>query len=104
MTTPGLIALLDLSTSTSDRPDAIARLERERPTIEAMPGCIRFRVFASRTDDREITVVHEWADPGSFDGYLASSSFARSGEVLRPILVAAPTSRRYRVELIEMVG
>ncbi len=47
--------------------------------------------------------VHEWTDQASFDRYLASDAFQRSGEILRPILLAAPTSRRFLVELIETV-
>lgn len=103
MTTPGFIALLDLSTTAADRPDAIAQLDRERPVVEAMPGCVGFRAYEGRDDDLAITVVHEWTDQAAFDRYLASDAFKRSSEVLRPILTTAPTSRRFLVELIETV-
>lgn len=101
MTTPGFIALLDLTTSSADRPDALAQLDRERPVVEVMSGCIGFRAFPNRDDDVGVTVIHEWVDRASFDAYLGSDAFARSGQILRPLLTAAPTSRRFVVELIE---
>ena len=69
-----------------------------------MPGCVAFRVFASRQSDTSITVLHEWIDQPSFDAYLASEEFARSGEMLRPMMTGAPSSRRFRVELVETVA
>lgn len=103
MTHPSFIALLDLSTAAADRPMAIAQLDDERPTVEAMSGCVGFRVFPARDDEFGITVIHEWADQASFDCYLESDAFRRSSEILRPILISPPTSRRFRVELIETV-
>jgi quinol monooxygenase YgiN len=104
MTTPCFIAILDFSTSASDRPTALAQLERERPAVTDMPGCLGFRFFSSRQDDTGITVLHEWTDQASFDAYLASEPFARSGQVLRPMMTGTPSSRRFRVELVESVA
>jgi quinol monooxygenase YgiN len=103
MTTPTFIAILDFSTAAADRPAAIAQLEREQPVVTAMPGCLAFRVFPDGADTG-VTVLHEWADQASFDGYLASEAFARSGAVLRPMMTGASTSRRFRVELLEAVA
>jgi len=104
MTTPSFIAILDFSTTAADRPAAIAQLEREQHAVSAMPGCVAFRVFSSRQSDTGITLLHEWIDQESFDAYLASDSFARSGEVLRPMMTGAPSSRRFRVKLVETVA
>lgn len=104
MTTPTFIAILDFSTAATDRPTAIAQLERERPGVTAMAGCIAFRAFAGRENDTDITVLHEWIDQASFDAYLASDAFTRSGEVLRPLMIGAPVSRRFRVELLQTVA
>jgi len=98
------IAILDLTTAAADRPAALAQLDAEHAQIRAMPGNLAFRVYASRCDDTAITVVHEWDDEASFAGYLGSDSFARSGEVLRPIMAGAPVSRRFHAELRETVG
>ena len=38
-----------------------------------------------------------------FDAYLASPPFARSGEVLRPMMTGVPLSRRFDASLIESV-
>jgi quinol monooxygenase YgiN len=99
-----LIAILDFDTAATDRPAALAQLDRERGEVRAMPGNLAFRVYASREDDTRITVVHEWADEASFAGYLGSDSFTRSGEVLRPIMTGTPVSRRFRADLLETVA
>jgi quinol monooxygenase YgiN len=104
MTTPSFIAILDFSTAATDRPLAIAQLERERPVVNSMPGCVAFRVFTDRQSDTGITVVHEWVDHASFDRYLASDAFLRSGEILRPLMTEPPSSRRFRVESVETVA
>jgi quinol monooxygenase YgiN len=99
-----LIAILDFSTAATDRPAALAQLDREHDQVSAMPGNVAFRVYASRQDGTGITVVHEWDDEASFAGYLASDSFARSGEVLRPMMTGALVSRRFHAELFETVA
>jgi quinol monooxygenase YgiN len=104
MTTPSFIAILDFSTAVADRPAAIAQLERERPVVNAMPGCVAFRVFADRQNDTGVTVLHEWTNKTSFDHYLASDAFARSGEILRPMMSGTPSSRRFHVESVEVVA
>jgi quinol monooxygenase YgiN len=104
MTSPSFIAILDFSTAAADRPTAIAQLEREQPAVDAMPGCLGFRAFASHQSDTAITVLHEWTDQASFDQYLASDAFGRSGEILRPLMTGTPSSRRFRVELVETVA
>ena len=69
-----------------------------------MPGNVAFRVYANRGDDTRVTIVHEWEDAASFDGYQGSESFARSGALLRPMMTGAPVSRRFRAALLETVA
>ena len=68
-----------------------------------MPGNVAFRVYASGEDQGGVTVVHEWDDEASFGGYLESDSFARLGQMIRPLMTGAPVSRRFRAELLETV-
>ncbi len=98
------IAILDFATTAADRSAALAQLDAEHAEVRAMPGNLAFRVYASRSDDTTVTVVHEWDDETSFAGYLGSDSFARSGEVLRPIMTGTPVSRRFHADLLETVG
>jgi len=98
------IAIVDVYTDPRDRAEALAQLAGERPAVRAMPGCLDFRVFASRDDERQVAIVHEWVDEASFARYIASAEFARSGEVIRPLLVAPPVSRRFQAELVETVN
>ncbi|GLW95009.1 putative quinol monooxygenase [Actinokineospora globicatena] len=96
------IAILDFKAT--DRPTALAQLDEEGDRVRAMPGNVAFRVYASRADDAAVAVVHEWDDEASFAGYLRSGSFARLGEVLRPMMVEAPVSRRFDADLLETVA
>lgn len=99
-----LIAIVDFTTAAADRAAALGHLDAERERILAMPGNIAFRVFASREDEGRVTILHEWEDEASFDGYLASDSFARIGETVRPMFAGAPVSRRLRAQLLETVA
>jgi quinol monooxygenase YgiN len=99
-----IIVILDLSTTGADRPKALAQLDAEQDRVRALPGNLAYRVFASRADATSVTVVHEWADQESLRGYLESDSFRRSGEVVRPLMVGAPVSRRFQAELLETVA
>ena len=98
------IAILDFSTAATDRPAVLARFDEEGDGIRAMPGNIAFRVYAARENDTAVAVVHEWDDEASFAAYLRSDSFARSGEVIRPLMIGAPVSRRFRADLLETVA
>lgn len=98
---PSFIAILDLTTAAENRPSALSQLQAEQPVVRALPGSIAFRVYAAPDNDTDLAVVHEWADEAAFDGYLASESFDRFGTGLRPLLTAAPRSRRFRAELAE---
>ena len=98
-----LIAILDLHTTTVQRPVALAQLDDEREEIRAMPGNLDFRVYAARDDEEAVVVIHEWADEASFAAYLSSDAFARSGAVLRPLVTEPPVSRRFRAALLETV-
>lgn len=98
------IAIVDFRTAAGDRPAALAQLDGEADRVRAMPGNIAFRVYAAREDDTAVTIVHEWEDEASFVGYSKSDSFARFGEVIRPMMVAAPVSRRFRADLLQTVA
>ncbi len=98
------IAIVDFGTAATDRATALHHLDVEGAQVRAMPGNVAFRVYASREDDSRVTIVHEWEDEESFDGYVGSATFARSGEAIRPMMVGAPVSRRFRAELLETVA
>ncbi len=95
------IAIVDFRTAASDRPAALAQLDGEADRVRAMPGNIAFRVYAAREDDTAVTIVHEWEDEPSFAGYSKSDSLAQFGKVIRPMMVAAPVSRRFRADLLQ---
>lgn len=98
------IAIVDFDTAAADRPAALARLDRERDHVRAMPGNIAYRVYASRENETGVTIVHEWSDEEAFARYAKSDSFARFGETLRPLMTGAPVSRRFAAELLETVA
>lgn len=98
------IAIVDFRTAATDRPTALAQFDRERHRVRAMPGNIAFRVYAAREDDTAVAVVHEWDDEASWADYLRSDSFAQFGEVIRPLMIEAPVSRRFHADLLETVA
>jgi quinol monooxygenase YgiN len=98
------IAILDFRTAATDRTAALAQFDGEADRVRVMPGNIAFRVYAAREDDTAVAVVHEWDDEASFTGYLRSDSFAQLSEVIRPMMIAAPVSRRFRADLLETVA
>jgi quinol monooxygenase YgiN len=98
------INIVDFSTAATDRPAALAELDGERGRVQAMPGSLAFRVYASREDETRATLVSEWEDQASFDAYQNSDSFARLGQVIRPMMTGAPVSRRFQAELVETVA
>lgn len=98
-----LIAILDFEVAPARLPAALDQLLAEMPVVREMQGNIAFRPFADPLADTKITLVHEWEHRSDFDTYLASPCFARSGEVLRPMMIAAPISRRFEASLIEKV-
>lgn len=98
------IAMVDFRTAASDRAAVLACFDREGARVRGMAGNVGFRVYAGRDDDGAVSVVHEWEDEGAFAGYLGSESFARLGESIRPMMVGAPASRRFRAELVETVA
>jgi quinol monooxygenase YgiN len=99
-----IIAVVDLVTSASDRALALARLDGERDAVRAMPGNVSYRVYASREDEEQTTLIHAWQDESALAGYLASDVFAGLGAVLRPVMTGAPVSRRFRVETMETIA
>ena len=99
-----LIAILDFDVAPDQRDAAMDQLFAEVPSVRAMPGNIAFRPFADPHLDGRVTLVHEWEDEAAFQAYVSGPSFARSGEVLRPMMTTPPTSRRFRAELIETVA
>jgi quinol monooxygenase YgiN len=101
---PVFIAIVDFETAAADRATALDLLDAHRGQISTTPGNLSYRVYASREDGSRITIVHEWEDEASFDGYQKSASFAHVGEAIQPIMVGAPVSRHFRAELLETVA
>lgn len=99
-----LIAHVVFAVDETQRQSALAALITEADTVRAMPGCIAFMPFADPTDPQKVGIVHEWETVEQFRAYAQSPGFAASGQVLRPIMVDRPTSRRFDATLIESVN
>lgn len=98
-----LIAIIDVSVAATDCARAIDQLQREADAVRRMPGNINFRVFGACDNGTDITILHEWEDMHSFDGYLASEVFARAGSALRLLMTGKPVSRRFDAVLVKTV-
>jgi quinol monooxygenase YgiN len=99
-----LIAHVTFAVAETERQAALATLVAEAETVRAMPGCIAFTPFADPTDSQKVGIVHEWETAEQFRAYAQSPSFAASGQMLRPMMVDKPLSRRFAAELIESVN
>jgi quinol monooxygenase YgiN len=98
-----LIAHLTFNVSPENRARALDTLLEEAPTVRAMKGCVTFLPFLDPADDGALGVVHEWETEADFAAYAASNAFKNSGAVLRPMMTAAPVSKRFAAELLDMV-
>jgi quinol monooxygenase YgiN len=99
-----LIAIVDFEVMEQDRAAALAALLDEVSTVQAIAGCINFRPYTDPQRKTHVGVLHEWDDGDGFAAYLASPEFSNVGTILRPMMTAPPSSRRYKAELIENVA
>jgi quinol monooxygenase YgiN len=98
-----LIAILDLDVAAVRRGAALDQFIAEAPTVRKMQGNIAYRPYADPVVDTRVTLVHEWEARPDFDAYLASTCFARLRDVLGPMMIGVPVSRRFEASLIETV-
>jgi quinol monooxygenase YgiN len=96
-----LIAHVIFSVAPESRPLAIDTLKQEVADVRAMKGCVAFIPFLDPTNTQNVGVLHEWESAEDFSAYIASGSFAALGEVLRPIMVSPPISKRFDATLLE---
>ncbi|WP_298822231.1 antibiotic biosynthesis monooxygenase [uncultured Roseibium sp.] len=96
-----LVALVDFTVDPSQRQEALHVLLSEVATVTAMPQCRTFRPYCDPASESHVGIVHEWQDEAGFEAYLKSEDFAKIGEVLRPLMTSAPSSRRYRATPLE---
>ncbi|MBR0556303.1 antibiotic biosynthesis monooxygenase [Ciceribacter sp. L1K23] len=98
------IAHLFFSVDPARRAEALALLVAEAPAIRAMKGCMAFMPFADPTTETGLGVLHEWETDADFTAYTGSEIFAETGRMLRPMMSAAPVSRRFDAELVQTVN
>jgi quinol monooxygenase YgiN len=99
-----LIAHVHFTVTPSERQKALEALLAEVPVVRALPGCRAFHPFLDATDPAGLGIVHEWTDEESFGAYVTSAGFAEVGKVLRPMMTAAPVSKRFDAKLLETVN
>jgi len=99
-----LIAHVQFTVAPGDRAKALGTLLAEAPTVRAMKGCLSFLPFYDPTDASAIGIVHEWESSDDFAAYVASSGFAESGKILRPLMTGTPISRRFDATLLQTVN
>ena len=97
------IAIVDLLVAAENRPAALASLQGEATAVRAMAGNLAFRFFIDPMNASAIRIFHEWQDAAGFESYTASGAFSALGRTLRPLLTAAPVSRRMTAQHLETV-
>lgn len=96
-----LIAHVTFSVSPENRILAIDALTQEVTAVRTMKGCRAFVPFLDPTNARDVGVLHEWDTAEDFAVYINSDVFKTMGEMLRPIMVSPPISKRFDATLIE---
>lgn len=99
-----LIAHLRFSVAAEDRQKALDALLADAAVVRAMKGCIAFVPFYDPTDDSALGVMHEWQGEDDFTAYTSSPEFKAFGAAIRPMMTGKPVSKRFRANLIEVVG
>jgi quinol monooxygenase YgiN len=98
-----LIAIVDFTVAPENRAAALAVLLAEAPAVRSMAGNLAFQPYLDPVNAEAVRIFHEWQDQASFETYTGSDTFKRSGQVLRPMMTAAPVSRRMSADLLETV-
>lgn len=99
-----LVAHVRFRVSEDDRQQALDILMTNAPAIRATKGCLAFVPFLDPTDRQGLGVLHEWQSGEDFAAYVASPAFVETAAILRPLMTAAPISRRFDARLIETVN
>ena len=98
-----LIAIVDFTVAPENRPGALAALLAAAPAIRDMTKNLGFQPYLDPVNAGAIRIFHEWQDAASFEVYTASAVFKSLGQVLRPLMIAPPVSRRMKAHLLETV-
>jgi len=96
-----LIAHVTFSILPENRALAIDALTQKVTAVRAMKGCGAFVPFLDSSNERDVGVLHEWETAEDFAAYIKSDIFMTMGEILRPIMVSPPVSKRFDATLIE---
>jgi len=96
-----LVALVDFYVDPADREVALKHLLEEASAVRAMTGCKTFRPYGDPADTSLVGIVHEWESEADFAAYLRSDGFKEIGALVRPMMTAEPSSRRYLATLSE---
>ena len=98
-----LIAIVDFIVAPENCAAALAAILAEAPAVRAMKGNVAFQPYLDPKDAKAIRIFHEWNDAASFELYTASDTFKTLGQVLRPLMIAPPVSRRMTADLLETI-
>jgi len=98
-----LIAIVDFTVAPENRPSALAAILAAAPAIRGMADNLGFQSYLDPVNTGAIRLFHEWQDAASFEVYTASGVFNALGELLRPLMIAPPVSRRMKADLLETI-
>jgi quinol monooxygenase YgiN len=99
-----LVAFVKITVAESDRQTALSVLLAEIPIVQAMTGCLTFRVLLDPVDSETLLVLHEWEHQDNFNAYLSSPGFAKVNSILGPMFTEPAISRRFDARLIQQLN
>jgi len=95
------IAIVDFQVKPEQRQAALEILNEDAAAARELPGNLSYRAFADAESADGVRIFHEWDTKDAFDHYAASPLFDRVGRQLKPMMSAAPISRRLNASLFE---
>ncbi|WP_300030709.1 antibiotic biosynthesis monooxygenase [uncultured Roseobacter sp.] len=85
--------------ASSDLADVISLFSEHAADVLNMKGCQRYALFCNPSGEG-IAVLQQWESMAYFDDYRASSTFARLGQGLLPLMKAPPVTTVAEVDTV----
>lgn len=99
-----IIAIVDFETAPETQAKALDILLTDVASATNITGNLGFRAFSNAQSDTHVGLMHEWETLADFEAYTASDAFKQIGAQLRPMMTAAPVSRRFEAQPLEQTA
>ena len=92
---------VSFSVAATDEAAAVNALVEAAPKMRALKGNLGARVLTDPQSAGAIILLHSWDTMADLDAYRGGPLMAEIGSVLRPIMVAAPVTTVYEMDVVD---